>query len=605
MRKPLNKPFVKEKSKKIFASVFRSYTAVVVLVLMLACFFSFNLVRNYVINWHQEELFSQAETIAVNASQSPDWAILKRYQKLLDAKIIFVSKGYTAVFADDFDVKEVSEDVELVTRQVESKRDLHLISSALLGEKTTGIREIDFLSLSAIYANIPLHTADGTLYGALLIVRPEDSVNGVWMHIFRNMLVAALLAMAFVTVITTLLARRFTKPLSHMEKAALKIAEGDYSARVKIFKNDEIGKLGMTLNLLSEKLEDVIERLKDEKCKLEMVLYNIGEGIVSCDQYGQILHVNDSALAFLEIGNWNDQSSPDENEKKKRILALLSRCMENGVQEADTFKNASKRDIALLASPILNAEGALLGGVCLLRDVSEEIRLEQRRREYIANVSHELRTPLTGIRGMIEPLIDGILDTEEEKQDSYRIIDREAMRLEKLIGEMLELSRLQDGKDNRALERIQLCLPVGSAVYANKMLAEKAGIKIEYQAEEDIYVFGLENRIQQLITILLDNAISFTPEGGKITVTVTRGKCKAWIKVKDTGVGIEPQHLPYIWERFYKADKSRMRTTGTGLGLAIAKCIVELMGGSISVTSDVGCGTEFIVRLKYFEDNKN
>ena len=246
-----------------------------------------------------------------------------------------------------------------------------------------------------------------------------------------------------------------------------------------------------------------------------------------------------------------------------------------------------------------------MGGVCLLRDVSEEIRLEQRRREYIANVSHELRTPLTGIRGMIEPLIDGILDTEEEKQDSYRIIDREAMRLEKLIGEMLELSRLQDGKDNRALERIQLCLPVGSAVYANKMLAEKAGIKIEYQAEEDIYVFGLENRIQQLITILLDNAISFTPEGGKITVTVTRGKCKAWIKVKDTGVGIEPQHLPYIWERFYKADKSRMRTTGTGLGLAIAKCIVELMGGSISVTSDVGCGTEFIVRLKYFEDNKN
>lgn len=203
---------------------------------------------------------------------------------------------------------------------------------------------------------------------------------------------------------------------------------------------------------------------------------------------------------------------------------------------------------------------------------------------------------------MIEPLIDDILETEEEKQDSYRIIDKEAARLEKMIGEMLELSRLQDGKNIQALERVRLSLPVGSAYHATRMLAEKAGIQLSVDADDDIYVLGLENRIQQLVTILLDNAISFTPEGGKITVSVQRGKCRALIKVKDTGVGIEPQHLPHIWERFYKADKSRMRTTGTGLGLAIAKCIVDLMGGCISVTSEPGQGTEFTVRLKYYEE---
>lgn len=599
----MNMPFAKGKSKKIFASVFMSYTAVVLLVLMLACFFSFNLVRNYVVNWHKEEMLSQAETIALNASQSPDWAILKKYQTLLDAKIIYVSKGYNAVFADDYSKSDKQQEVTLTVRQVESESDVNFISSALRGEKSTGMRYIDFLSLSSIYASIPLYTADSTLYGALLVVRPEDSVNGVWQHILINMLMAAFLAMAFVTVVTTALARRFTKPLSQMKNAALKMAEGEYSTRVAIFKNDEIGKLGMTLNLLSEKLENVIESLKDEKCKLEMVLYNIGEGIVSCDGAGSIIHVNNSALAFLEIGSWNEETDPQKAEGRERILTLLKRCMDNASQESDSFTNRSQRDIALLASPIFNAEGALLGGVCLLRDVSEEMRLEQRRREYIANVSHELRTPLTGIRGMIEPLIDGILDTEEEKQDSYRIIDKEAMRLEKLIGEMLELSRLQDGKNIRALERVQLSMPVGSAVHATRMLAEKAGIDLVFEAEEDIYVFGLENRIQQLITILLDNAISFTPAGGKITVIVTRGKCKAWIKVADTGAGIEPQHLPYIWERFYKADKSRMHTTGTGLGLAIAKCIVELMGGSITVTSELGIGTEFTVRLPYFKEN--
>lgn len=594
-------PLGKGRNKRIFASVFRSYTAVVVLVLMLACFFSFNLIRNYVVNWHREELLSQAQTIAANASQSPDWALLKRYQQLLDAQIVYISNGYKAVFASDYNAKDKNGEVKLTVQQIETEKDIALVDSAMKGDKQTGIREIDFLSLSSIYAIMPLYTSDGEHYGALLVVRPADSVNGIWRHIIENMLFAALLSIAFATVVTSILARRFTKPLFYMKNAALRMADGDYSTRVSIYKNDEIGKLGMTLNLLSEKLEDVIEKLKDEKCKLEMVLYNIGEGLVSCDQTGNIIHVNDSALGFLEISSWNE-SKEDFSGGKKRILEILRHCMENGTQETDHFQNASQRDIALIASPILNAEGVLLGAVCLLRDVSEEIRLEQRRREYIANVSHELRTPLTGIRGMIEPLIDGILETEEEKQDSYRIIDKEAIRLEKMIGEMLELSRLQDGKNSQELERIQLSMPVSTAVRATRMIAEKAGIELVFEAEEDIFVFGLENRIQQLITILLDNAISFTPEGGKITVSVTKGKCKAWIKVKDTGVGIEPQHLPHIWERFYKADRSRMRTTGTGLGLAIAKCIVELMDGSISVCSELGNGTEFIVRLKYYSE---
>lgn len=594
-------PLGKGRSKGIFASVFRSYTAVVVLVLMLACFFSFNLVRNYVVEWHMEELLTQAETMEANARENPEWAILKRYQKLIDAQIVLVSNQHQAVYISDYELKEKNDNIKLTRKAIESETDKQLIESALRGEKQTGLAEIDFLGISTIYAAIPLNTAEGNIYGALLVVRPADSVNGIWHHIIKNMMLAALLAMVFVTIVTTLLARRFTKPLSVMKDAALKMAEGNYSERVTIYKDDEIGKLGMTLNLLSEKLQEVIDRLKDEKCKLEMVLYNIGEGIVSCDGTGNIIHVNDSALAFLEIEAWSDESSLHKKEKEC-ILTLLSRCMENGAQELDAFQNSSGRDIALIATPILNAEGMLLGGVCLLRDVSEEIRLEQKRKEYIANVSHELRTPLTGIRGMIEPLIDGILETEEEKQDSYHIIDKEAARLEKMIGEMLELSRLQDGKNIQELERVLLTTPVRNAVKATRMLAEKAGISLEMEVQEDIYVFGLENRIQQLIMILLDNAISFTPEGGKINVTVMRGKCKAWIKVRDTGVGIAPQHLPYIWERFYKADKSRMRTTGTGLGLAIAKCIVDVMEGSIIVNSEPGVGTEFTVRLKYFTE---
>lgn len=595
-------PIRKTKNRKIFASVFMSYSAVVVLVLMLACFFTFNLVRNYVFDWHREELLKQADTIAVSASEKPDWLILKQYQKLLDAKIVFVSTDLRAVFAPELDVKGKNSDIKLTVRQIETEKDKEICLRALNGEKFSGVQTIDFLSLSSIYAAKPLRDTENVLYGAIIVACPESSVNGIWQQIIKSMMIAALLAMIFVTAITSLLARRFTKPLSQMEQAALKIAEGDYSTRVMIEKDDEIGHLAKTLNVLSEKLEDVIEKLKDEKCKLELVLYNIGEGIVSCDEKGSIIHVNDAALGFLEISCWEAKDEAYVSDEKNRILNLLKKSMDNASQESEVFTNPSKRAIALLATPLQNAENAVIGAVCLLRDVSEEIRLEQRRRDYIANVSHELRTPLTGIRGMIEPLIDGIIETEEEKQDSYHIIDKEAARLEKMIGEMLELSRLQDGKNIPELERVELSHAVRNAIHSSRMLANRAGIDLRFEAEDEIYVISSESRISQLVVILLDNAVSFTPAGGTITVKVSRGKCRALVSVKDTGVGIEPQHLPYIWERFYKADKSRMRTTGTGLGLAIAKCIIDMLGGRITVESELGKGTEFVIRLPYYKD---
>lgn len=570
---------------------------------MLACLFSFDFVRHYINSLQKRELLNQAETIAAGAGESPDWETLKKYQKLLDSRIIYVNRKYHAIFSEDPDTKDENGDIVISVKDVECESDREIIDETLQGITQTGIRKFDFLRWTSIYAAMPLRNAEGRLYGGMIVARPVAAVNGVWKHIVESMVMAALLAMAFVTVLTIMLAKRVTQPISHMKDAAMKLADGDYSTRVDINANDELGKLGTTINLLSERLQEVIASLKDEKCKLEMVLYNIGEGIVSCDKEGNVIHFNNSALAFLEITCLDAKDQQDDSEGKTRILSLLKRCMENGAQESDTYKNRSQRDIALLASPILNEKGALLGAVCLLRDVSDEIRLEMRRREYIANVSHEMRTPLTGIRGMIEPLIDGIIETEEEKQASYHVIDKEAARLEKMIGEMLELSRLQDGGNKSELERVQLSMPVGSAVHATRMLAEKAGIEMVFEKDDDVFVMGLENRIQQLIMILLDNAISFTPEGGKITVSIQKGKCRALIRVRDTGVGIEPQHLSHIWERFYKADKSRMRTTGTGLGLAIAKCIVELLGGCISVTSEPGIGTEFTVRLSYCKDN--
>ena len=224
--------------------------------------------------------------------------------------------------------------------------------------------------------------------------------------------------------------------------------------------------------------------------------------------------------------------------------------------------------------------------------------MEQLRRDYVANISHELRTPLTGIRGMIEPLMDGYVDTEEERQSCYGIIQRETVRLEKLVGEMLDMSRLQDGRATVELERLELPGILEAAVRSMSALARDAGVELGVETDGSrLACMGNEDRIEQVLVILLDNAIDFTPRGGCVTVFARDAGKKIVVGVRDTGCGIEPKDLPMIWERFYKADRSRMRTKGTGLGLSIAKLVVELMGGEISVQSEPGRGSEFSFTL--------
>lgn len=236
----------------------------------------------------------------------------------------------------------------------------------------------------------------------------------------------------------------------------------------------------------------------------------------------------------------------------------------------------------------------------LEEDASQAQKLEQLRRDYIANISHELRTPLTGIRGMVEPLLDGMMETEDEKESCYHVIYQETVRLEKMITEMLDMSRLQSGRANLALEPMPICGLLEAAARRMRPRADEAGIALDVDAPGDqLAVMGDEDRILQVLIILMDNALSFTPPGGRVTLAARRTDANAVaVSVADTGAGIDNADLPYIWERFYKADRSRMRTSGTGLGLSIAKMVVELMGGEISVETSPGEGATFTFTLR-------
>jgi len=423
-------------------------------------------------------------------------------------------------------------------------------------------------------------------------------MHAISRELARLLVIAAGISIALAVFLAMAQTRMLVRPVQRMIGVARKMADGDYDHRVEVTSNDENGELGRTLNTLSLRLAETIESLREERDRLEMVIGGIGEGILALDSEMHVVHFNMAFLSILEI-DAVDEIYVQQRDDICRLMQLMQAAVANGEGGRVSLSNPSGRAILAEITVADNCDEGQVSAVCLLADVSESLRLEQLRRDYVANISHELRTPLTGIRGMIEPLLDGYVDTEEERQGCYAIIQKETVRLEKLVGEMLDMSRLQDGRVAVELEPMELPGILGAAISNMEPHAREAGITLALETDGSrLDCIGNENRIMQVLIILLDNALDFTPKGGRVTLFArTEDHRQVAVGVRDTGCGIEPRDLPLIWERFYKADRSRMRTKGTGLGLAIAKLVVELMGGQISVKSEPDRGSEFTFTL--------
>jgi len=491
----------------------------------------------------------------------------------------------------------------LYVSRVINALDAQIVRRMLAGNQVCDVSKVDFMGGQVVFAGAPVYDAEGSVAGAAIVYRPFTEVANMAVDMIWLIVGSCLLASMLSIIVSYVTSRRILSPVQTLTQIARRMSAGHYGEPVPIDQKDEIGELAHALGSLSMRLQKVIDALRDEKSRLEQTLSGIGEGIVAVDPLGQVVHCNNAALELLELSGWDADTGEIPRTHRAYLLEMLGRAAQGGEREEAVWKSGRGRSVAAYVWPMRNVENGLIGAVGLLRDVSETERLEQMRRDYVANISHELRTPLTGIRGMVEPLLDGYMDTEEEKMDCYRIIYQETLRLEKLIGEMLDMSRLQAGRAQMELEPMRVEGVLEAACRRMRERAQEGGVALSVELPERLpEILGDENRILQVLIILLDNALSFTPPNGRVTIyTRTQGKF-VYIGVRDTGAGIDPSDLPYIWERFYKADKSRMRTTGTGLGLAIAKLVVECMGGRIGVQSEVGKGSEFEFSVRIAEE---
>ena len=579
--------------RSVFTRILAGYLSLSLLLIALTGWLSYVLLRHYTTAQYIDSIGKKARMVAEALSGQGEvtYENVLTAERLSGAHITWIGMDYEVKFipqrvwddehpAREFVIKELAdEEYDLARRIIEN------------GETRAGVRYMGFLNTRVIYAGCPIRDGQGRVQGGVIIYQAVQKLQAVTVSTALVILVSLVIAGLVSMLLALLLSRHITRPISALTRSAQHIAQGHYGEVVAVKERDEIGELGHTLNDMSLRLSETIFDLQNEKAKLEQIVSGIGEGIVAINRAGEIIHRNAAAREILEMNRYELPDVPH----RQHLLDMLAAAMTTRERAETQWVNESGRIIRALVWPLLSAEQEIIGAVGLLRDVTEYERMEQMRRDYVANVSHELRTPLTGIRGMVEPLMDGYIDTEEEKMDCYRVIYQETLRLEKLIGEMLDMSRLQSGRQTIELEPMDVLGVMRGAVRRLKDRAAQANVTLAVEETQPPMplVMGSEDRIMQVLIILMDNALSFTPSGGSVTVYARLDEKRVWVGVRDTGSGIDPADMPYIWERFYKADKSRMRTTGTGLGLSIAKLVCELMNGRITASSEPGRGATF------------
>jgi two-component system phosphate regulon sensor histidine kinase PhoR len=398
------------------------------------------------------------------------------------------------------------------------------------------------------------------------------------------------------------LVKRLIHPLSDITTQAQALAAGRYEKRLpaSIDASHDIGALAVALNEIGRRLAQRERQLTSTSETHSTVLEAMTESVIAVDSSERVLFANASAgRVFAFDSKRADNLSLLEAVRSHELRAVMQKALRSRqpCSAQLTWRGKSLRVFDALATPLPGAPTP--GVVLVLRDISELKRLEQMRQQFVANVSHELKTPLSSIKAYTETLLGGARNDPVHCERFLNRIDEQATHLHQLIMDMLSLARIEsshgtlDLADVRVDEVIRRCM----RDYEPQAAAREVRLDGE-MVEEGLMVRADEEAVRQIMSNLIDNAIKYTPTGGRVSVSAQKGPSAAIIEVKDTGVGIGAEHHGRVFERFYRVDKARSRELGgTGLGLSIVKHLCQSMGGSVAVTSEVGSGSTFTVRI--------
>ena len=441
---------------------------------------------------------------------------------------------------------------------------------------------------------VPLRTSDGN--GAVFVYQSLKAVEETTKQTTKFIFLAAFIAIVLTTVFAFFLSTRITAPLRKMRQVAFEMARGKFDSKVPIVTHDEIGELAMAFNQMGRQLQFHINALNQEKEQLASILSSMADGVITLNRNGEVLVTNPPADRFLQAWYYEQGNHEDLLPLPPQVNELFTKAvMEEKEQAAEIALQG--RNWVIVMTPLYNGK-VIRGAVAVLRDMTEERRLDKLRKDFIANVSHELRTPIAMLQGYSEAIVDDIAATDEEKKELAKVIYDESLRMGRLVNDLLDLARMEAGHLTLHHEQVPLKPYIERIIYKFQALAKEKGVHLLVEMNDELIVSFDPDRIEQVLTNLIDNALRHTDEGREVRVIVDADEEVVRISVQDSGSGIPEEDLPFVFERFYKADKARTRgRSGTGLGLAIAKNIVEAHKGTITVHSKLGEGTTFTFTL--------
>jgi len=450
------------------------------------------------------------------------------------------------------------------------------------------------------------------LAGLALIVTvgTGDAHTRLWMMLLLGGAAAAAVPMSFV--LSARLARRLGRPVRALMGVADKIGEGNSGQRVFSEGQDEIGELVSAFNRMSDQLDARIARLEEDRQQLRTILSGMVEGVVALDSDQRILYANERAMQLLGLPPLSSPLSSGRGEggvgrrlwevvRQRPLLDVVQRALDSSEPQREElgWSGLSMRSLTVHAArlPGLPPRGAVL----VLHDTTELRRLERLRQEFVANVSHELKTPLSIIKACVETLLDGAVDDPQHRRPFLEQLDSQSNRLHALILDLLSLARIESGEELFDFQPLPVREIVQSCLERHRPRAESKEQILEMvppAGDEELAVWADEEALEQMLDNLLDNAVKYTPQGGRVSVRWRREGEQVCLEVADTGIGIPESDLPRIFERFYRVDKARSRELGgTGLGLSIVKHLAQAMHGSVHAASRAGQGTTFTIRL--------
>ncbi len=413
---------------------------------------------------------------------------------------------------------------------------------------------------------------------------------------------AMIIALVITVILGFLIARSITIPINDVTEKAERMSQGDFSQDVNIKADDEIGRLAEMFNLLRARLSETLLQISNEKSKLETILKYMADGLIAVDLQGQIMHANNAAMSMLKITdediNGKDYDTIIENYSKNLTLDIM---MENSEEEGseETFDFGGSI-FAVRYDRVKDENQKDTGIILIMQDITERQKLEKMQMDFVANVSHELKTPLTTIKSYTETLIDGAAYEPTTAKNFLEIIDIEADRMNRLVKDLLQLSRLDYRQEKWFKKDGNLISLIKSVVTKVNITAKNKNQQLNclFDENEKITVLIDKDRMEQVILNILSNSIKYTEDGGRIDIDAYKTEGNATVIIADNGMGIAENEIPRIFERFYRVDKARSRAMGgTGLGLSISKQIVEEHGGTIEIESKEGKGTKAIIRL--------